>query len=459
MYFCFARQSTKIIYIYFNCHKAAQEVNMGLIRAALSATGSVLADQWKEYFFADSMTGEQLIVKGKKQTSGRNKGKEDIISNGSAIAVSEGQAAIIIEDGKIVEFCAEPGRFIWDSSTEPSIFCGGLFKGIADSFKKIGERFTFGGDKAKVQRVYYVNTKEIMDNKFGTTTPMVYDDPYYKTALYIRYFGQFSFRIKDPIVFFSSVAGAVSDVYTKGELMDMCKDEFMTALDSSLAMLSADGIKFSQIPMKQREIAKYMSDTLDGEWGENRGMEVVSVAIVKVTPDDNSRKRIEEFDTNVMHSDPGAMAGGLAYAQMQAMQKAASNSAGAMTGFMGLGMMGNAMGNNAQSQGALLNTAEALAKKNAPKEAAVGAADNAAEVWKCDCGAANKGKFCYQCGAKRPENLPSGAWKCACGSVNTGKFCPECGSKRPEDGFTCKCGYKSKKPFKFCPECGEKAGE
>ena len=429
---------------------------MGLIRAALGAAGSVLADQWKEYFFADAMTNDQLIVKGKKQTKGNNKGKEDIISNGSAIAVAEGQAAIIIEDGKIVEFCAEPGRFIWDSSSEPSVFCGGFFKGIADSFKKIGERFTFGGDKAKVQRVYYVNMKEIMDNKFGTTSPMVYDDPYYRTALYIRYFGQFSFCIKDPIVFFSSVAGAVADVYTKGELMDMCKDEFMTALDSTLAMLSAEGIKFSQIPMKQREIAKYMSDTLDGDWGEKRGMEIVSVAIVKVTPDENSRKRIEEFDTNVMHSNPNAMAGGLAYAQMQAMQKAAENSAGAMTGFMGLGMMGNAMGNNAQSQGALLNTAQTLSQ-NAEKEAKQEAAEtNKASVWKCSCGAANKGKFCYQCGAKKPVKMPDGAWKCSCGSVNTGKFCPECGGKKPLDEFVCKCGFKSKSPFKFCPECGEK---
>lgn len=440
---------------------------MGLIRAALGAAGSVLADQWKEYFWADAMSGDQLIVKGKKQTKGNNKGKEDIISNGSAIAVAEGQAAIIVEDGKIVEFCAEPGRFIWDRSSEPSVFCGGLWNGIVDSFKKIGERFTFGGDKAKVQRIYYVNVKEIMDNKFGTTSPMVYDDPYYRTALYIRYFGQFSFRIKDPIVFFSSVAGAVADVYTKGELMDMCKDEFMTALDSSLAMLSASGIKFSQIPMKQRELAKFMSETLDEEWGVKRGLDVVSVAIVKVTPDENSRKRIEEFDTNVMHSNPNAMAGGLAYAQMQAMQKAAANSAGAMTGFMGLGMMGNAMGNAAQSQGALLNTAQAMSEKeNAEREAekkAAEAAKKAAEeakkdenVWTCSCGAGNKGKFCYQCGTKKPEALPEGAWKCSCGSVNTGKFCPECGGKKPDDEYICECGFKSKTPFKFCPECGNK---
>lgn len=423
---------------------------MGLIRAALSAGGSVLADQWKEYFQADSMSNEDLVVKGYKKTKGNNKGGEEIISNGSCIAVGEGQAALIVEDGKIVEFCAEPGRFVWDSSTEPSVFCGGFGKGIIDSFKKFGERFTFGGDRAKSQRVYYVNTKEIMDNKFGTTTPMVYDDQYYRTALYIRYFGQFSFRISDPIIFFTQLAGSVADKYNRASLTDMCRDEFMTALDTALSQLSAEGVKFSQIPVKQREIAKFMSDTLDDEWGQRRGMEVVSVAIAKVTPDEKSRARIEQFDTNVMHSSPNAMAGGLAYAQMQAMQDAAKNSNGAMTGFMGLGMMNNMMGNAAPSQNTLLNTAKQL-DDTSKAEKSVASTD----AWICSCGSKNSGKFCANCGSKKPE-IPSGAWKCSCGAVNTGKFCPECGSKKPEDGFKCACGYKSDKPFKFCPECGAK---
>lgn len=422
---------------------------MGLIRAVFSAGGSVLADQWKEYFQVDSMSNDQLIVKGYKKTKGNNKGGDDIISNGSAVAVGEGQAAIIVEDGKIVEFCAEPGRFIWDSSTEPSVFCGGFGKGIIDSFKKFGERFTFSGDRAKTQRVYYVNTKEIMDNKFGTTTPMVYDDQYYRTALYIRYFGQFSFRISDPIIFFSQISGGVSESYNRSSLMDMCKDEFMTALDTSLSLLAAEGIKFSQLPVKQREIAKYMSDTLDEEWGQRRGMEVVSVAIAKVTPDEKSRQRIEQYDTNVMHSNPNAMAGGLAYAQMQAMQDAAKNSNGAMTGFMGLGMMNNMMGNAAPSQNTLLNTAQQLNNNQAPA-----AAPNADE-WTCSCGNKCTGKFCANCGGKKPEAPDS--WKCSCGATNRGKFCSECGSKKPSDGYFCtKCGNKSATPFKFCANCGAK---
>lgn len=421
---------------------------MGLIRAAFGAAGSVLADQWKEYFACDSLSNDILVAKGRLRTSGNNKASTDIISNGSVISVNEGQVALIVEDGKIVEFTAEPGRFVWDSSTEPSLFTGGFFKGLADSFKKFGERFTFGGDTGKVQRVYYVNVKEILDNKFGTSTPMPYDDPYYKTVLYIRYYGQYSFKITDPIVFFRSIAGNVAEAYTREQLRSMSTEEFMTALDSALALCAQEGIKFSQLPMKQREIARFMSDTLDEEWNVRRGMQIVSVALTKVTPDDKSRERIETFDTNVMHSAPEAMAGGLAYAQMQAMQEAAKNSGGAMTGFLGFGMAANAMGS--QSQGALIENARELAKEKADREPEAPKAG----TWKCECGAENSGRFCPECGRKAPEAQKT--WTCACGTENTGKFCTECGSPAPADAYICTCGYEAKAPFKFCPECGKK---
>lgn len=424
---------------------------MGLIRAAFGAAGSVLADQWKEYFACDSLSNDVLVAKGTLRTSGNNKASTDIISNGSIISVNEGQVALIIEDGKIVEFTAEPGRFIWDKSSEPSLFTGGFFRGLAESFKKFGERFTFAGDTGKVQRVYYVNVKEIMDNKFGTSTPVSYDDPYYKTALYLRYFGQYSFKITDPIVFYASISGNVADTYTREMLRSMCTDEFMTALDTALALCSQQGFKFSQLPMKQREIAKFMSDTLDDEWNVRRGMQIVSVALTKVTPDEKSRERIETFDTNVMHSSPDAMAGGLAYAQMQAMQNAAKNDAGAMTGFMGFGMAANAMG--AQSQGTLIENAREMAKEKVPAQTA-NTVEEKQGTWKCACGAENTGKFCHDCGAKAPEQKKT--WKCACGAENTGKFCSDCGAKAPLDEYVCECGYKSDKPIKFCPECGKK---
>lgn len=421
---------------------------MGLIRAIGAAAVSVAADQWKEFFTCDALSNDTLVAKGVMQTEGRglfrrNKASTDIITNGSVINVNEGQAALIIDNGKIVEFCAEAGKFIWDSSSEPSLFGGDFFEGLADSFKKIGARFTFGGDLGAQQRVYYVNTKEIIGNRFGTTTPMAYDDPYYKTALYIRYFGQYSFKIADPIIFFSSIAGNVTDTYTREALVATSTDEFMTALDTALASCALDGVKFSQLPLKQREIAAYMAKTLDTEWRDGRGLEIVSVALAKVTPDDKSRARIEEFDSNMMHADPAAMTGGLAYAQMQAMKDAAKNDGGAIQGFMGFGMASGAMG-GANAQSTLIDNAKALASE---KEAANAATCPA-------CGAAVSGKFCPECGAK--IEVPA-AWVCpVCGKSCTGKFCAACGAKKPEGKTVCECGYTADTPFKFCPECGKK---
>ncbi len=420
---------------------------MGLIRAIISATASTAADQWKEFFTCDALSNDVLVAKGIMKTEGRglfrrNKASTDIITNGSVINVNEGQAALIIDNGKIVEFCAEPGMFRWDSSSEPSIFGGEFFKGVIDSFKKIASRFTFGGDVGAEQRVYYVNTKEILGNKFGTTTPMAYDDPYYKTALYIRYFGQYSFKITDPIIFFSSIAGNVSGQYTREELVSVSTDEFMTALDTALGKCALNGVKFSQLPIKQREIAAYMSKTLDEEWRAARGIEIASVALAKVTPDEKSRERIEEFDSGMMHADPTAMTGGLAYAQMQAMKKAAANDGGAVSGFMGYGMAANAMG-GAAAQGALIDNAKKLSEqKTAVKSTRTCAV----------CGSSVEGKFCPECGTKYEEPEP---WACpSCGVCCTEKFCPECGTKKPT-GQTCSCGYTADTPFKFCPECGK----
>lgn len=422
---------------------------MGLIRAISGAAGGVLADQWREYFSCDSLSNDVLVAKGEFHTKKRffrnnNQASEDIISNGSIIAVNEGQVALIVSDGKVVEFCAEPGAFKWDSSTEPSMFGGEFFEGLVDSFKRVGYRFTFGGDTGSSQRVYYVNTKEIIDNKFGTATPMPYDDPYYKTALYIRYFGQYTFKIADPILFYSSIAGNVTDKYTRDDLRSLCTDEFQTALDTALASCSAAGVKFSQLPLKQRELAAYMSETLDDEWKAKRGLVITSVALAKVTPDDKSRERIEEFDTNVMHSDPSAMTGGLAYAQMRGMRDAANNSAGSINGFMGFGMAANAMG-GAQSQSTLIDNAKKLSEEKAATAA------KAANVCP-NCKTEFDGKFCPECGTKA---VAPDAWICpTCGKSCTGKFCAECGASRPQ-GYVCDCGYKSDKPYKFCPECGK----
>lgn len=387
---------------------------MGLIKAAAAAAGGVFADEWKEYFKCDSLPSNVLMRKGRKSNPD-NRGNDDVISNGSKIDVADGQAALIIEDGKIIEFTAEPGSFIWDTSSEPSCFTGGFFKGMLDSFRRIGGRFTYGGSPDRTQRVYYFNLKEITDNKFGTPTPVTYDDPYYRAVLYIRYYGQFSLRICDPVLFYTSVAGNVADEYTKDKLSSIITDEFMTALDTALAGCSAQNIKFSQLPAKQKELSDLMKEALSADWKEKRGIEIVSCALAKITPDEKSRARIEEYDTNVMHSDKNAMAGGLAYAQMDALKKAAANENGSISALMAMGLINNAAG-GASGTGVLLNNAQ---NGNQPAS------------WRCpDCGTVNTGRFCSECGKKAAET--ESKWFCPdCGTQNAGKFCSECGRKKP----------------------------
>lgn len=421
---------------------------MGLIKAASAAARTTMADQWLEYFYCDSLSNDVLVRKGiKRVEKGSNyKGSENIITNGSGIAVNEGQAMLIIEDGKVVDFTVEPGRFTWDASSEPSMFDNG-WKGLKDSFKIFGKRFTMGGDAGKDQRVYFINLKEIFDNKFGSGTPMPYRDPTYR-GIYIRYFGQYTFRIVDPIVFFSNITGNVSDAYTKNELLEQCDMEFVNALDTALSKCSDEGYQYNDLPKKQREIAQFMNDTLDEEWRSRRGMVVESVAIAKVTPDDASRKRMENIDDSIMMSDARVASGRMASAQATAMENAASNDAGAFTGFLGMGMAANAGGNMAGSmlQGMQSQENNPLFNGSTPKPA---------NGWTCECGQTNEGKFCSSCGKPKPE---APTWKCDCGHENTGKFCSECGKPKPEQkGFTCsneECGYTSDEDMKFCPNCG-----
>lgn len=399
---------------------------MGLIKALGSAASGTLADQWAEYYYCESLDNNVLVQKGTKVVnSGSNtKGSENIITKGSGIAVNEGQAMLIVEDGKVVDFTVEAGRYTFDASSEPSLFTGGL-DGLKESFKIFGKRFTYGGTEAKDQRVYFINLKENLDNKFGTATPMAYKDPTYR-GIYIRYFGTYTFKIADPIRFFNNISGNIDRIYTKEQLMSQCKSEFINALDSAIAKCSNEGYQFNDLPMKQLEIADFMNDALDNNWREKRGMEVESVAIEKVTPDDESRKRIEEIDTAIMMSDSRVAAGRLAEAQARAMESAAKNENGAIEGFMGMGFAQNAGGMNAAQMLAGDNTRN----QNLFDQSKVGSnADNKPQTgWTCECGNVNTGKFCSECGKPKPEST---SWTCECGNVNTGKFCSECGKPKP----------------------------
>ena len=426
---------------------------MGLIKAAIGALGGTLADQWKEFFYCDSLDKEVLAVKGKKQISGRSsntKGNDNIISNGSVIAVADGQCMMIVEQGKIVEVCAEPGEFVYDSSTEPSIFAGSLGKSIIDTFKTMGKRFAYGGDTGKDQRVYYFNTKELIDNKFGTPNPIPFRVVDSKIGLDIdvsvRCSGIYSYKIANPLLFYTNVCGNIESEYTRDELDSQLKTEFISALQPAFGKLSELELRPNQIVSHNTDLENAMNEALSAKWGELRGLKVVSVALGSVTLPEEDAEMIKQAQRTAIMRDPTMAAATLVGAQADAMKAAAENDAGAMTGFMGMGMAMNAGGMNAQNLFAM--GAQQQAQQPAPAPAAGG--------WKCACGATATGKFCAQCGAKKPEPVAANGWKCSCGATATGKFCPDCGEKKPEpvaaDGWTCSCGAVNK--GKFCAECG-----
>ena len=429
---------------------------MGLIKAGMGAIGGTLADQWKEFFYCDAIDKNVLVVKGQKRVTSRTtntKGNDNIISNGSGIAVADGQCMIIVEQGKIVEFCAEPGQFTYDTSTEPSIFSGSLGKSIIETFKTMGKRFAYGGDTGKDQRVYYFNTKEIIDNKFGTANPLPFRVVDSKIGLdidvSIRCNGVYSYKIANPILFYTNVCGNVEQEYTRSEIDSQLKTEFISALQPAFAKLSALEMRPNQVPAHAEELSSFMNEALNKKWGELRGLQVVSIAMNPITLPEEDAEMIKQAQRTAIMRDPGMAAATLVGAQAEAMKSAASNEAGAMTGFLGMGMAMNAGGGmNAQNLYAMAQQQQAPAAP-APAPAAGG--------WTCSCGAVNTGKFCAECGAKKPDD----GWTCSCGTVNKGKFCVECGAKKPasEPLYRCdKCGWEPedpKHPPKFCPECGD----
>lgn len=432
-----------------------RSIIMGLIKAAIGAGGGTLADQWKEFFYCDALEQDVLVVKGQKRINSRSsntKGNDNIISNGSGIAVADGQCMIIVEQGKIVEVCAEPGQFTYDTSTEPSIFSGSLGKGIADTFRTIGKRFTYGGDTGKDQRVYYFNVKEIMDNKFGTPNPIPFRVVDSRLGLdvdvSIRCSGVYSYMIADPLLFYAKVCGNVEQAYTRDEIEKQLKTEFISALQPAFGKLSDLELRPNQIVSHNTELEEAMNDTLSTKWGKLRGLKVVSIALGSVSLPPEDAEMIKQLQRTAVLQNPNMAGATLVGAQADAMRTAAGNASGAMNGFVGMGMAMNAGGTNAQNL-------FAMGQQQAPVPAPTSAStDN----WKCSCGAVSTGKFCPECGAPKPEN---NGWTCSCGSVNKGKFCQNCGAKKPEGTplYRCdKCGWEPEDPAhppKFCPECGD----
>ncbi len=436
---------------------------MGLIKAAAGATDGVLADQWREYFYCEAIPEDTLAVKGQKRVSRRSsntKGSDNIITNGSIIAVADGQCMMIVEQGKVVEVCAEPGEFTYDTSTEPSIFYGGLGKGILDSFKTLGKRFTFGGDTAKDQRVYYFNTKELTGNKYGTPSPVpfrVVDQAAgIDLDISIRCFGEYSYHIIDPVLFYTHVCGNVQEDYPREKLDSQLKTELLTALQPAFAKISDLGVRYSALPGHTAEIAQALNDILSAKWRDLRGLEIVSFGVSSVKASEEDEQMIKQMQQAKAYVNPNLAAANLAKAQANAMQDAAKNQGGAAMAFMGMNMaqgVGGIRAENLYQMGAQQQGQQQPAAQQQGQQQPA-----AQDGWTCPgCGAKAFGKFCPECGAKKPEN----GWVCTCGTVNRGKFCSECGKPKPAGvpQYRCdKCGWEPEDPThppKFCPECGD----
>jgi len=455
---------------------------MGLIKAAIGSAGGVLADQWKEYFYCESLPADVIVTKGQKRVTGRSsntKGSDNVISNGSVVAVADGQCMIIVEQGKVVDICAVPGEFIYDSATEPTIFSGNLSQTVPAVLKNIGKRFTFGGVAPTDQRVYYFNTKELVGNKYGTPSPVPFRVVDQNVGLdidiAIRCSGEYSYRVTNPILFYTNVCGNVEAAYVRGQIDGQLKSELLTALQPAFAKISAMGIRYSMLPGHTLELAGALNEVLSGKWSGLRGIEIVSFGVSTVKASDEDEAMIKELQRNAAFRNPAMAAAHLVGAQATAMQSAAANkSTGAATAFMGMNMAGVAGGMNAQNlfqmgqqqqqnqpqpppppqyqqpplQYGQPGTQPAPAPAQAPAAAQAG--------WTCSCGyAGNAGKFCAECGKPQPPPQ-AGGWKCACGAVNAGKFCSECGKPQPPpqpEVWACACGAANK--GRFCADCGK----
>ena len=403
---------------------------MGLIRAAKGAAGGVFGDQWKEYFYCESMSSDTLVSKSRKKTSRRSSnrhGSENIISNGSVIAVNDGQCMIIVEQGKVVDVCAEPGEYVYDSFTEPSLFCSDLEDGIVQVFDQIGKRFGFGGETPEDQRVYFINTKELTGNKYGTPGPVPFRVIDANLGLDIdisvRCFGEYSYRIANPILFYTNVCGNVESEFTREELDGQLRSELMTALQPAFARISAMGIRYSELPGHTMELSDALNQILSEKWEKLRGIRIVSLGVSSIKASEEDEAMLKELQKNAVFRNPAMAAAHMVGAQASAMQAAASNqNAGPAMAFAGMNMASNAGGVNPSELFAMARNDPS--QRSAQQEAQSPVQQ---ESWVCSCGNVNKGKFCSECGNPRP----SGPWVCSCGTVNKGKVCSECGRPRP----------------------------
>lgn len=452
---------------------------MGLINAATTSVQNIFADTWRDYFICNDLDNETLMLEGKKKVGGKSsnkKGNDNIISNGSIIAVHEKQCMIIVDQGAIVELCAEPGEFIYDSSTEPSFFYGGLGKSIVDSIKTIGRRISFGGDTAREQRVYFINLHPITGNKFGTSEPIPFTliEPTYKVAMEfkLRCNGEYQFEITDPLAFYR-FAGNVEEFPTSRIVTDF-RTPFMGGLGGAISNLTMQGISYTAIRSHDAELTEAMNQAL-AEYTQEKGITIKHIFINSISMPEELQKQYDAIQFNKIRSiDPNQLMADQVMGSVEALKAAASNENGAINGFLGMGMAMNQMGQmgmNPMGMAGGMNGMQpnAMMQQNMMQQSPIVQQAQAAPVpqapagdgWKCACGEINTTNFCAKCGAKKPTPAAEEGWTCECGAVNRGNFCPDCGKKRPAGAplYRCdKCGWEPadpKNPPKFCPECGD----
>ena len=425
---------------------------MGIIKAFFGAVGGSLGDQWQEVIEADNMSDTTVFAKGVKvrandKRNSNKKGTEDIVSNGSIIHVYPNQFMILVDGGKIVDYTAEEGYYKVENSSAPSLFNGQF----GDTLKEAFGRVRYAGVPSQKQQVFYINLQEIKGIKFGTPTPVNYFDNFYNSELFLRAHGTYSIQVTDPIKFYSNAIAKNATHVDIQDINEQYLSEFLEALQAAINRMSVDNIRISQVTSRARELSKYMANELDEDWKSLRGFEILSVGIASVSYDEESKKLINMRNQGAMLSDAAVREGYVQGAVARGIESAGSNSNGSAQAFMGVGMGMNA-------GGGFMAAASASNNAQMQQQAAERKAAQTAGGWTCACGAQNSGKFCSECGAKKPEAADS--WTCSCGAVNTGKFCGECGAKRPEESawFCTECGAKNAAGAKFCGECGNKRG-
>ncbi len=426
---------------------------MGLISMAMGSAAGVISNTVKDIFYCEALPANVLVERGRKKG---NSGNDNVITDGSRIAVADGQCMLIVEQGKVVDLCAESGEYVYDMGTAPSFFCGSLGQGIKNMWEQMKDQFTFGGQVSRDQRIYYVNTREIMGNKYGTPSPVPFRVVDQRAGIDIdiglRCFGEYSYRIVNPLLFYTNVSGNVKSTFKKEDIEAQLRTELLTAMQPAFERISAQGVRYSAIPGHTLELAEALNQQLSEKWGKNRGIEIVELGMSSVKASEEDEQMIKEMQKTAAYTDPTLAAAYTVTAKGEAMKAAASNANGALNGFMGLNMAGGA---------GSVDVNALYAMGNAQKETAAPKAGS----WKCpQCGSEVNGKFCPECGTKKPEETEG--WKCPqCGTVNKGKFCAECGARKPAGlpQYRCdKCGWEPEDPQnppRFCPECGDPFGD